>query len=125
MEEQEFLEMLVEMANHGQELDDLPDHETLTFVMGMIADSDIAMAIWRDASRPNGIGFIPVKGPNLMRQIILDNDENAVARITAIPCTEAEQALALLDHLRRRARCHGRGHQRTPCHRAQTFPAEV
>ncbi|MHC2626065.1 hypothetical protein ACVIW2_008097 [Bradyrhizobium huanghuaihaiense] len=93
-----MIEQAVELANAFREtLSAAPAKKRLAMVKRRFSDSDVVFAIWQDPNLPHGVGWILVKGQQIARQV-LANNENSI-RVAAIPCIEAAQAHALLQEL--------------------------
>jgi hypothetical protein len=90
---------IVELANEfGQELAQAAsDEQRYEMVMRQVAGSDVVYAVWNDPDAEDGVGFLLIKGQQRLRELIADG-KNPVARFAGIPCVEAGQALALLNH---------------------------
>ena len=59
----------------------------------IFADNHIVIGIWQDPNEPNGVGFLVLKGGNLLREV-RKSGKGWPARTSAIPCTCYEQAVA-------------------------------
>lgn len=64
-------------------------------VQALVDHHTIVFAVWQDRSEPDSVGYLIVKGQQLLREIIASGKSLEVAW-TAIPCFCAEQAHALL-----------------------------
>ncbi|MGX1323879.1 hypothetical protein AB7M17_007332 [Bradyrhizobium sp. USDA 377] len=94
-----MIEHAVDLANAFRKtLSAAPAKKRLAMVKRRVSDSDVVFAIWQDPNLPHGVGWILVKGQQIARQV-LANNENATIRVAAIPCIEAAQAQALLQEL--------------------------
>ena len=67
---------------------------TVAPVMKLLDTHDLVWGVWQDANEPDGIGMLIVKDARLLRTIVADYQLKPVS-MTAIPCTCAEQAVAL------------------------------
>jgi hypothetical protein len=89
-----FAEGLVDMANANDAIMD----GTMKPVMELIASNDVVFGIWQDSAEPGAVATLIVKGENRLRDIIAIGVSQQ-SRITAIKCTDAEQAEALRQHV--------------------------
>ncbi len=81
--------VLVELANaNASKLNGFPA------VRDCVDRADVAIAIWQDRSRPEGIGLLVVKGNDIVRTATAHH-EAFVGNVTAIRCIDADQAHAL------------------------------
>ena len=60
----------------------------------LVEANAVVFAVWPDAEEPDGVGLMIVKGQQRLRSIIANGRRDTV-KFTAIPCIEAEQAMAL------------------------------
>jgi len=82
---------LVAMANRNGELLD----GSVNQIKDLIGAADVALAVWQDFSRPNGVSLLVIKGQRLVREAVATNTAFE-GKVTAIPCREEAQARALL-----------------------------
>lgn len=81
--------MIVNMANDNQSR----ITEDFATVQALIDSHEIVMAVWQDRSQP-GVDYLVVKGAQRLAQGLHDN-VTFQARMTAILCNDAAQAMAL------------------------------
>lgn len=79
------------MANRNGELLD----SSMKQIENLIANADVAIAVWQDFSRPTGVSLLVIKGQRLVREAVATNT-SFEGKVTAIPCREEAQARALL-----------------------------
>ena len=84
--------LIVEMANHLA-VSGLLDG-TMTPVRKLFDTHDLVWAVWHDSNEPDGVGTLIVKGERVLQTIVAEHMVKEVA-MTAVPCTCAEQAVAL------------------------------
>ena len=82
--------MIVNMANENQSR----ITEDFATVQALIDSHEIVMAVWQDRSQALGVDYLVVKGAQRLAQGLHDN-VTFQARMTAIPCNDAAQAMAL------------------------------
>lgn len=85
---------LVDMANANEANMD----GTTGPVLELIAANDVVFGVWPDSAEPEGVGYLIIKGLNLVRESAV-TDVTRKIRMTAIKCVEAEQAVALQEHV--------------------------
>ncbi|GEM_PF-6584448 len=61
----------------------------------LIGAADVAIAVWQDFTRPNGVSLLVIKGQRVVREAVATNTAFE-GKVTAIPCREEAQARALL-----------------------------
>lgn len=83
------LEQLVTLANANRALMD----GSLAPVLQLMQSHDVAVCIWQDRRSQNGIGLRIVKGTDLVRRSF--TGDPTPYKLTAIPCDNLEQAMAL------------------------------
>jgi hypothetical protein len=88
-EDPEFLKRMVDKANGNECLMD----GTTRPVKKIIAEADIVLGIWQDQSKPRGIGYLFIKGADLLADVVAMGAP-ATYRWNAIKCVEAAQAEA-------------------------------
>jgi hypothetical protein len=86
----ELAATIVEMANDNQSR----ITEDFATVQALIDSHDVAFAVWQDRSQPYGVDYIVIKGVQLLAEVQASGMTRR-ARMTAIPCINAEQAMAL------------------------------
>lgn len=90
----EFIHLILRLAaDNFKELDG-----TMTPVLKMVAAADLVFGVWPDPSSPYSADWMIIKGANRVREIVAAG-MTAESRITAIPCSCAEQAEALRQHI--------------------------
>ena len=65
------------------------------YIQAKINEADIAMAVWQDKSEPGGVCFLVLKGKRLL-SACASGDTTITAKLAGIPCTDREQAHAVL-----------------------------
>jgi hypothetical protein len=83
------MRQLVEMTNQNIELMD----GTTEPIKRLFERGEIVIGVWQDSSRQYGIGTLVLKGAKLLMETIASK-QTATARISAIPCSCLEQAIA-------------------------------
>jgi hypothetical protein len=83
----------VELANATLPLMD----GTMEPIRKIIAENEVVLAVWQDATSENGVDMLIVKGQQKLREIA--SSKPAKVRMSAIHCIEREQAFALVDML--------------------------
>lgn len=86
--ELEYLLKVVNLANQNNALLD----GTMGPVRKILDDHDVVVAVWQDRLARDGVGTLVVKGDNIVRDAFATGIE---CRLSAIPCKNVEQALAL------------------------------
>jgi hypothetical protein len=88
--------MFVDIANEvGNELAALPDDQARwRHVRDLVDRHEVVIGVWQDAAEPDGVGQMIIKGDRLLRAIGA-GDTGRFTSISAIPCIQAEQAVAL------------------------------
>jgi hypothetical protein len=84
-----WLQEIVDKANENR---DRMDGTTAT-VQRIIADVELVFGVWQDASKPLGVGLHVIKGHRRLATLPAGT-EPASLKWDAIPCTDAEQAMA-------------------------------
>jgi hypothetical protein len=87
-----LLEQIVEDANHNKAV----SGSGPTVVKKLIQGANIAIGIWQDAAEPNGVGWHVIKGRRHLANIT-SSGVPAGLKVTGIPCTCVEQAIAAED----------------------------
>jgi hypothetical protein len=78
---------------------------TMAPVREILSSADVVFAVWQDAAEMDGVGYMIVKGEDVLRRIV-ENQLPAPVRQTAIACINIEQAMALLQVCGERKRWH-------------------
>jgi hypothetical protein len=68
----------------------------LEAVRRVVADSQVAVALWPDDTGPDGVATLLIKGAPLFRAILTGDTQDEIT-ITAIRCIDGAQAMALSD----------------------------
>lgn len=96
MEHDDLKRFAVEAANlHREKLAQISDR--MPYIRQQIEDNDLVFGVWQDSSEPDGVGWLPVKGAQKLREI-MSGGESVLCSVTAIPCLCLEQAEALRLH---------------------------
>lgn len=72
------------------------DEQRYKMVRKHVADNDLVVAVWKDSTANDGVGWLLIKGQQRLRELIADGEKRA-SRLAGIPCIDAGQAFALLD----------------------------
>ncbi len=67
---------------------------TIDMLRTVVADNDVAYAVWNDRASPDGISILAIKGQQAMRDIVASGEARALS-ITAFPCRGEIEAGAL------------------------------
>ena len=71
-----------------------PEFDDPTTSVREILDShDVVFGLWQHPAEPDAVGMYVINGKNLLREI-LASDKGAKVRIAAVPCENADHALA-------------------------------
>jgi hypothetical protein len=65
----------------------------------LVEHAELAFGVWQDPTEPEGVGMLVVKGREVLERMQICPDGSRRVRWTAIPCIEAEQAVALRDFI--------------------------
>ena len=97
----DFLARIVAMANANDEA--TPAHlrmeggsAHMDEVWKIIDSADVVFGIWQDLTEPEGIGYLVIKGEQLLADVVADGAARSHI-INAISCQEAAEAYALHD----------------------------
>jgi hypothetical protein len=94
-----FVDELTNIANHhGEIMRGMTEKAATDHVKSVIADNDIVFGIWEDESEANGVGVLVIKGDREL-QACTASDQCIPSRISAVPCTEHDQAVAAKETL--------------------------
>jgi hypothetical protein len=94
-ENEEFTRFLVDAANANNA--SLMEIKSGRLRMGevrrLIADNEVVFAVWQETN--GDVGTLLIKGSMIARKVLSENLAGITAKVTAIKCIEAEQAVAL------------------------------
>jgi hypothetical protein len=86
----ELAATIVKMANDNQSR----ITEDFATVQALIDSHDVVSAVWQDRSQPYGVDYIVIKGVEILAEVQASGMTRR-ARMSAILCINAEQAIAL------------------------------
>jgi hypothetical protein len=81
---------VVDLANRNEANMD----GTMEPVRRIVAENDVVFAVWQEPEEEYGVDYLIVKGAKLLKEITASRT-GQVARISAVKCICAEQAVAL------------------------------
>jgi hypothetical protein len=90
----DFTRMMIELANRRRlAMRGMSKRAAFRYLETIVADAEVGIGIWQDASEPNSVGLHVIKGLwHLMTNTA--SGEPARVRVDAVPCIDREQAVA-------------------------------
>src|SRR5262245_25885885 len=96
MSEEEFLQLIVKMANGNSSLlDGVPDEQIDELLGRIFGASDVVYGVWKDPAADYGIDYVVIQGRKLLDEAIVETG----LKMTAIYCDDHEHAEALAKEL--------------------------
>lgn len=90
----DFTRMMIELANRRRlAMRGMSKRAAFRYLETIVADAEVVIGIWQDASEPHSVGLHVIKGLwHLMTNTA--SGEPARVRVDAVPCIDREQAVA-------------------------------